>query len=84
MRVIAVEMLSDFHRQDAYRDCAGPTKAWHALGIGFSHAIGLPEKEPGLKNPPAGPAEDRSTQVWADLARNLGDWRLGAGELAGL
>jgi len=31
MRVIAVKMLSDFYRQDAYRDCAGPAKAWYAL-----------------------------------------------------
>ena len=38
----------------------------------------------GLKNPPAGPAERRSTQVWAHSARNLSVWRLGAGELAGL
>gem|GEM_PF-5491727 len=38
----------------------------------------------GLKKPPAEPAEGRSKQVWADLARNLGLWRLGAGELAGL
>jgi len=29
--VIAVKMLSDFYRQDAYRDCAGPAKAWYAL-----------------------------------------------------
>ncbi len=26
----------------------------------------------------------RSTQVWADSARDPGVWRLGAGELAGL
>ena len=31
MRVIAVKMLSDFYRQDAYRDCAGPAKARYAL-----------------------------------------------------
>ena len=31
MRVIAVKMLSDFYRQDAYRDCTGPAKAWYAL-----------------------------------------------------
>jgi mRNA interferase HigB len=31
MRVIAVKMLSDFYRQDAHRDCAGPAKAWYAL-----------------------------------------------------
>jgi mRNA interferase HigB len=31
MPVIAVKMLSDFYRQDAYRDCAGPAKAWYAL-----------------------------------------------------
>ena len=31
MRVMAVKMLSDFYRQDAYRDCAGPAKAWYAL-----------------------------------------------------
>ncbi len=31
MRVIAVKMLSDFYRQDAYRACAGPAKAWYAL-----------------------------------------------------
>ena len=24
-------MLSDFYRQDAYRDWAGPAKAWHTL-----------------------------------------------------
>ena len=38
----------------------------------------------GLKKLPAEPAEGRSTQVWADSARNLVLWRLGAGELAGL
>ena len=27
----AVKMLSDFYRQDAYRDCAGPARAWYAL-----------------------------------------------------
>ena len=31
MRVIAVKMLSDFYRLDAYRDCAGPAKAWFAI-----------------------------------------------------
>ena len=31
MRVIAAKMLSDFYRQDACRDCAGPAKAWYAL-----------------------------------------------------
>lgn len=30
-----------------------------------------------LKNPPAEPAEGRSTQVWADSARNLDRWGLG-------
>ena len=38
----------------------------------------------GLKKLLAEPAEGRSTQVWADSARSLGVWRLGAGELAGL
>ncbi len=31
MHVFPVKMLSDFYRQDAYRDCAGPAKAWYAL-----------------------------------------------------
>ena len=31
MGVIAVKMLSDFYRQDTYRDCTGPAKAWYAL-----------------------------------------------------
>ncbi len=29
----------------------------------------------GLNKLPAEPAEGRSTQVWADTARNLGVWR---------
>ena len=52
-------------------------------GIGFSNAIGHPKNRPqkALGRARRGP---RSTQVWADSARDPGVWRLGAGELAGL
>ena len=31
MRMIAVKILSDFYRHGAYRDCAGPLRAWYTL-----------------------------------------------------